>query len=277
VANIKRANASGITKSGTAISDVPDAPTIGAVSDLGTGSTASVAYTAATTGGAATTFTATSSPSGLTGTGSSPIPDSGLAESTAYTFTVTASNSTGSATSSASSSLTLTPVGKYESIASVTPSGVSTITFSSIPSTYVSLQVRAIGKRDTATTGGSANLRFNGDTGSNYAKHQLRGNGSTVTASGSASQSQIECFEYSGSDASVANMMGVLICDIHDYASTTKNKTVRVLNGVDFNGSGSVYLFSGLWMNTAAITSLTFYTSANYLNTTFALYGIKGA
>jgi hypothetical protein len=169
----------------------------------------------------------------------------------------------------------LTPSSSFESIETITPSGVSTITFSSIPATYKSLQIRAIGKRDSASTGGSANLRFNGDTGSNYAKHQLRGDGSTASASGSVSQSQIECFEFAGGDASVNNMVGALVCDVLDYASTTKYKTVRVFNGVDFNGSGSVYLFSGLWMSTAAINSLTFYTSANYLTTTFALYGVN--
>ena len=71
-------------------------------------------------------------------------------------------------------------------------------------------------------------------------------------------------------------MMGVLILDVHDYASTSKNKTIRSLNGNDQNGAGDIYLTSGLWLSTAAVTSLTLFTSANYLNTTFSLYGIKG-
>ena len=36
MANIKRANTSGITKTGSAIPDVPDAPTIGTATDVGT-------------------------------------------------------------------------------------------------------------------------------------------------------------------------------------------------------------------------------------------------
>ena len=75
MANIKRANTSGITKTGTAISDVPDAPTIGTAT-AGTES-ATVTYTAAATGGAVTTFTATSTPGSITGTGASPITVSG--------------------------------------------------------------------------------------------------------------------------------------------------------------------------------------------------------
>lgn len=169
------------------------------------------------------------------------------------------------------------PATAFESIATITPSGVSTITFSAIPSTYQHLQVRAIAKRDSASTSGSSNLRLNGDTGSNYVRHFLRGSGAAATAGASTGQTSIECFEHTGNDAAVANMMGVLILDVHDYASTTKNKVIRTISGNDQNGAGNIYLTSGLWLNTSAITSLTLFSSTNYLNTTFALYGIKGA
>jgi hypothetical protein len=97
--------ASSASASTTPVS-VPQAPTIGTVTLSGT--TASVPFTAGATGGAAvSTFTATSSPGGFTGTGSSPISVSGLTAGTAYTFTVTATNSQGtSAASSASNSVT---------------------------------------------------------------------------------------------------------------------------------------------------------------------------
>ena len=111
--NIKRANTSGITKTGTAIPDVPDAPTIGtatAVSDT----TATIAYTAATTGGTATTFTATSTPGSITGTGTSPITVSGLTGSTSYTFTVKGTNATATGpASSASNSITTSATPYY--------------------------------------------------------------------------------------------------------------------------------------------------------------------
>jgi hypothetical protein len=89
----------------------PDAPTIGTATG-GSGS-ASVAFTApANVGGSAiTSYTAISTPSGFTGTAaSSPITVSGLAESTAYTFTVFATNSYGSSVlSAASNSATTLP------------------------------------------------------------------------------------------------------------------------------------------------------------------------
>jgi hypothetical protein len=68
---------------------------------------ATVAYTAATLGANASSFTATSNPGSLTGTGSSPITVSGLTSATNYIFTVTATNSNGtSAASSASNQIT---------------------------------------------------------------------------------------------------------------------------------------------------------------------------
>jgi hypothetical protein len=114
MANIKRANTSGITKTGTAIADVPDAPTIGTATAGSAGSgQATVTYTASATGGAVTTFTATSSPGSVTGTGASPITVSGLTIGTAYTFTVSGANSTGtSPASAASNSITPTEVAK---------------------------------------------------------------------------------------------------------------------------------------------------------------------
>lgn len=162
--------------------------------------------------------------------------------------------------------------GAFESIASATGTGSSgTITFSSIPSTYQHLQIRMI---VDATSGGQS-IRFNSDTGNNYARHNLGGNGASVFASGTASTNQIFVGDDSGTQRAV------IIIDIHDYASTTKNKTVRSIFGIDRNGSGSLYLYSGVWMSTSAITSISLgqglFSGTFGTGTTAALYGIKGA
>lgn len=161
-----------------------------------------------------------------------------------------------------------------------------TITFSSIPSGYTSLQIRFIAKTsDTSVTDmSSLTIRFNGDTGSNYAYHSLRGNGSAVAASGSSSQTLISSFySFIPTSLSLSNMFATGIIDIHDYTSTSRNKTVRISAGTDLNRTtaptGIAVLSSGLWLATpAAITSITIGTDLyNFTtDTQFALYGMKG-
>ena len=174
--------------------------------------------------------------------------------------------------------------GSYESIASATGTGSSgVITFSSIPSTYTHLQIRGIAKDTYAGTFElPTRVRFNSDTGNNYTMHNLNGNGTTVTAQGEATGTNA-FFKFRGSnlstDATFANMNAVSILDIHDYASTSKYKTVRGFSGSDRNGSGSIFLISGLWLSTSAISTITLTADGTNwtTSTTFALYGIKGA
>lgn len=94
---------------------VPNAPTIGTATQTSS-TTATVTYTApANDGGSViTSYTATSSPSGGTGTlstsGSGTISVTGLTASTSYTFTVTATNAIGTSANSAASNSITTPV-----------------------------------------------------------------------------------------------------------------------------------------------------------------------
>ncbi len=168
----------------------------------------------------------------------------------------------------------------YESIASATGTGSSnTITFSSIPATYSHLQIRSIA-RDTNTNNdwSSIRIRLNSDTGTNYVRHLLAADGTTVTATGATAQSSMIANGAARQNGSTANIMGVSIIDFIDYASTTKNKTMKAISGNDVNGSGFIRLNSGLWLNTNAITTIELFTDGGFWTTasTFALYGIKG-
>jgi len=201
----------------TAVPDVVDAPTIGSAT-AGVES-ATVTYTAAATGGAATSFTAISTPGSITGSSAtSPITVSGLTGGTAYTFKVYGANSSGTwsaVQSSASNSVTPTTTA-FDSIASSSPSGVSTITFSSIPSTYQHLQIRAFVGNSTGA--GALFIRFNGDTTTaNYNHHRLTANGSTVFASSGSPDTGVAAFY---AIQTTSTCFGGCIVDIHDYTST---------------------------------------------------------
>lgn len=161
------------------------------------------------------------------------------------------------------------PAGAYESIATVTLSSAASITFTSIPSTYTHLQIRGL-----SNVSSWIQLQLNGTTGNNYTYHELRGNGSSASASGGGT-----------GDALIALGAGsthptAFVTDILDYANTNKLKTVRTLYGSDQNGSGNVGLTSNLYLtNTNAITSITFYSYALSnlpIGTTISLYGIRG-
>ena len=172
----------------------------------------------------------------------------------------------------------------FESIATVTASGgEASLTFSSIPSTYVALQIRGLSKDGSNASNNSLSntINFNGDTGANYTFHRLVGNGSAASAGGFISRTIITV-ESSSIGSATANLFGVSLVDIQDYASTTKYKTVRVFAGNDSNGVGTtnnVALSSGLWMNTNAITTILITAAGGSFSagSTFALYGIKGA
>ena len=165
----------------------------------------------------------------------------------------------------------------FESIAtvSVTGSNVTSITFSSIPSTYTHLQIRAF-----LVSGASANnsFNFNGDNASNYTWHQIQGTGSAVEVF----QSNPSQHPPWGLNSGNSSYPMASIIDILDYANTNKYKTVRTLSGNDGTGTTSsrIGLYSGAWMSTSAITSIVLTNdggSSIQPNSHFALYGIKGA
>ena len=89
---------------------VPDAPTIGTATL--NGSNVDVAFTPSTNnnGSTITSYTATSSPGGITASGSSsPISVTGLSSNTTYTFTVKANNAVGASAASAASNSVTSP------------------------------------------------------------------------------------------------------------------------------------------------------------------------
>lgn len=164
----------------------------------------------------------------------------------------------------------------------VLSSNTASVTFSSLGSysAYKHLQLRIVA-RDTnsfASTIRDLNMRFNGDSGTNYFGHELIGDPSWpgVFSQNLGNTSRIRA-RATIDDSATANVYVASIWDILDFNNTSKNKTVRILSGTNQgNNDARIVLTSGAWNNTAAITSITI-TGADQHKTgsRFSLYGVK--
>ena len=139
MANYKYLRGASINDPSRVIFDIPDAPTIGTATNVGTGraynnGSATVAISGnAVTGGPTTGYTVTSSPGSFSAsTSSSTVTVTGLQSGTAYTFTAQATNSSGTGSASSSSnSITATTVPQAPTIGTATggTSGVVSVPF----------------------------------------------------------------------------------------------------------------------------------------------------
>jgi hypothetical protein len=175
----------------------------------------------------------------------------------------------------------------YESISTVTvgSGGAANIEFTSIPATYSHLQIRGIVKsNDTTDDRQPVRAIFNSDTGNNFSRHLLFGNGSSATSDDGTSTTARLGASVISNFASYRSMFTAYVIDILDYADTNKYKTVKVLGGFNTNDAtasnfSQIALGSFAWLNTAAITSIKLqpFTNNFVQYSQFALYGIKGS
>jgi hypothetical protein len=151
--------------------------------------------------------------------------------------------------------------------------GTSTIFFNDIPQTYKHLHLRIT----SYNSGGNVTVqhRFNGDASPLYTRHAVSGDGSTTSALGQADMGIGSSLVFS---SNTANIFYASILDILDYSDTNKFKTIRSLNGVDYNGSGGIALSSSLYRSTNPITTINLYAAGGLIAqySRFSLYGIKG-
>jgi hypothetical protein len=177
----------------------------------------------------------------------------------------------------------------YFSIATQTvgSGGASSITFSSIPSTFTHLQLRVFAQTNRGTYGrDEVSMQLgNGsiDTGNNYSWHNVSGDGGSPTGVYANSGTTQNYMKQGEIGTGVGSNFGALICDILDYANTSKYKTLRTLSGGDINGTiagygGTVNLYSGLWQSSSLINTL-FIAPVNGTQfnqySSFALYGVN--
>jgi hypothetical protein len=166
--------------------------------------------------------------------------------------------------------------GDYELIATAFGTGSSgVIDFTSIPQEYKHLQIRYTAKNSSSAT--QINITMNGITSGVYIRHSLLANGSAGSSTNSSSsQTSIQLVE-SMASSTTANAVNAGVIDISDYTNTNKNTTIRALYGMADNVN-RVYISSGLYNQTTAVSSLTLTASAdNFASLSrFSLYGIRG-
>jgi hypothetical protein len=169
--------------------------------------------------------------------------------------------------------------GSFESIATNTVgSTVTSLTFSSIPSTYKHLQFRIFAKKVTGSGIADITVSFNGDTGANYTKSwTFTFDGAGPYTSRTLSSNGFS-MGYLISESGVSGLYASYILDIVDYTNTNIAKTCQYINGGEKTAGGNSVIVQGTagWLNTAAINSVTFSSGEIAANSTFALYGIKG-
>jgi len=155
------------------------------------------------------------------------------------------------------------PTPTYDLIATTTlASSTSTVTFSSLPSTYRDLILIVEG---FGSGGDSALLTLNGDTtNSNYSWTRIFGTGSGSPVSDTGTNREI-LNQYTS--------RGTQILQIIDYSATNKHKTTLSRSST---GSTIVMSHASRWANTAAVTSvaLSLGGSTFSASTTFSIYGV---
>jgi hypothetical protein len=152
------------------------------------------------------------------------------------------------------------------------PSAQTDVTLSSIPATYTDL-VLVINAGSSA--GADANFRLNGDTGSNYSRTVMTGNGSTAVSS-RTTNALVGRFNFNAYPNGGAGDT-IIIANFANYSSTTVNKSV--ISRANNAGLGTDAIMN-LWRNTAAINSILILSTsaATFVaGSTFTLYGIKAA
>lgn len=155
----------------------------------------------------------------------------------------------------------------FEPIATTTLGSTATsFTFSSIPSTYTDLKLVVTSISNTGS--GQIGMRFNNDTGANYSRTYLYGNGTSALSGAQTGVDKIESLNYSGTLPKLTSY------DIFSYAGSTY-KTCLLVDSNDRNGSGFTNSTVGLWRNTSAINRIDILGTTFDVGTTATLYGIK--
>jgi hypothetical protein len=152
-------------------------------------------------------------------------------------------------------------------------SAQATVTFSSIPATYRDLRLVCNVRTNRAATNNPMRLRVNGDSGNNYSRVAMYGDGSSP-GSYTDTATEVICDLSATGTTAPADTYAVFNIDILDYMATDKHKSMLTVS--DVAGAGTRRQ-AARWANTSAITSVylaSYFGETMLAGSTFSLYGI---
>lgn len=154
----------------------------------------------------------------------------------------------------------------------------SSITFSSIPSTYTDLVVLLTLRSGSAGT--TCNITFNGDTATNYNQTNMSTTASnTINSTNSSANTKFDISQFVVGSGATANTFSSGKMYISNYLSNNQ-KNVFFTAHNEGNATGVVSRqASGTYNTSSAITDITFDSlGTNYVTgSSFYLYGIKNS
>jgi hypothetical protein len=156
--------------------------------------------------------------------------------------------------------------------------GVSTFSFSSIPSTYTDLKFVMSARQSTASIAADVTVVFNGASANNSNKY-LYGDGTSANSGTNGYTPSLNYISIGVGNNATANTFSNVEMYVPNYAGSN-NKSFSVDSVGESNQSTSVFqiMIAGLWSSSSAINQITVApaTAVNFLQyTTFYLYGIS--
>ena len=151
----------------------------------------------------------------------------------------------------------------YEPIATQTVSGVSSVSFTSIPATYTDLKIVFVGYDDAPLI----RIDFNGASSGNVTF--LMSNSNAALSAGYGTP-------YLYVLTPDANAYFMFTVNVINYSSTSTWKPWISHCGIT-HGAGGLSLGAGNWQSNAAINRVDFSTTSLTMSGTFTIYGIKAA
>lgn len=162
----------------------------------------------------------------------------------------------------------------------VLDSASSSVVFGSLgdySTDYQHFQLRMAVRSNRSALSDSAHIQLNGDTGTNYFWHALRGNGTSPESYSALSNSSMQAGLIPG-NTNVTYNFEALVTDILDPFES-KKATIKTHWGMFGSGENFVGLFSGFWNNTSSLTSITVLClNGSFLaGSRISLYGLRKA